>query len=107
MTMTNDDIQRLWVAFSESSIDCVIKERDYKAAVATHEFIKEKLIAALDEKKDDPIAPVHEMTDEDKFHQEYYRPLYSTEFVKRSESPELDELRNELYRDEILLGGSE
>jgi hypothetical protein len=38
-------------------------------------------------------------------HQEYYRPSGSTELVEIPESPELDELRNELYSAEILLGG--
>jgi hypothetical protein len=40
-------------------------------------------------------------------HQEYYRPSGSTELVQIPESPELDELRNELYSAEILLGGGE
>ena len=40
-------------------------------------------------------------------HQEYYRPSGSTELVEIPESPELDSLRNELYRAEILLGGGE
>lgn len=40
-------------------------------------------------------------------HREFYRPLYSTELVQIPESPELDELRNELYSEEILLGGGE
>jgi hypothetical protein len=38
-------------------------------------------------------------------HQEYYRPSGSTELVEIPESPELDQLRNELYSAEIVLGG--
>lgn len=46
----------------------------------------DRLVEKLDEldgELEEEIKPVHEMTDEDKFHQECYRPLYSTGFVKR------------------------
>ena len=50
-------------------------------------------------------------TDESQYSQgfcspeEYYRPMGASRFVPIPESIELDALRNELYKDEILLGG--
>ena len=47
----SDNIQRLACALSESSNDVSLKERDYQLALAIHEGIKDKLTAALYERK--------------------------------------------------------
>ncbi len=91
MTMTNpigltkrEHFAALILAAMASNTDLTTRltiQAMAKHAVRQADILIERL-DELDGELEEKIKPV-EMTDEDKFHQEYYRPKFSTKFVKR------------------------